>query len=418
MVKIMSPTAARSYHGWCCHVRLGLALAFVATLIVPTIEIAAASTVRTEQMSRAMSPLTRISFVAAAGEVNEVAVSRIPGDALHFTGGALVHDAGSLITPDPNSGCTNIDPHTVTCYPTGPGPNPFPFVVSVSTGDGADTIHAPPTNLEADAGPGSDHVTGSDGADSINGGGGAHDVLVGGDGNNVLSDGDDRPGAALDADSIDGGAGEDTVDYTSRAATVAVNLTTASGGAPGEGDTLAGFETAGGGHGDDRIIGTTAANRLEGGAGDDVLDSAGGDDRVEGGAGADQLITGAGDDLADGGAGGDRIFLGSGDDRIIRGGGPPDVVSCGSGLDAVRTGGAEYRVTSTCERLVLPTVPNCGGDQACPIDNPIDLVSASITRMRLRADAIVILPIRALPPPALRANCALATRTRCWPPRD
>ena len=107
------------------------------------------------------------------------------------------------------------------------------------------------------------------------------------------------------ANSLNGGAGLDTVDYSSTTLGVSVNLTagTATGTETGA-DTLTAIENVLGGSGADTLIGDGAANVLTGGAGDDV---------VSGGDGNDVLIaaTGLGDDSYDGGAGVDTLSFAS-----------------------------------------------------------------------------------------------------------
>ena len=79
------------------------------------------------------------------------------------------------------------------------------------------------------------------------------------------------------ADTLDGGAGRDVLDYSASPAGVRVNLATgeASGG-HAQGDVIGGFEAVIGSAYDDHLVGDAQANRLVGGAGDD---------RLEGGAG-------------------------------------------------------------------------------------------------------------------------------------
>ncbi|HET8691613.1 MAG TPA: hypothetical protein VFM30_05745, partial [Steroidobacteraceae bacterium] len=65
------------------------------------------------------------------------------------------------------------------------------------------------------------------------------------------------------------------------------------------------------------IVGNFAANSLSGGAGDDTLDGGKGDDTLSGGSGDDRLDGGHGADLMDGGAGDDLYLVDSTQDRIV-----------------------------------------------------------------------------------------------------
>jgi hypothetical protein len=114
---------------------------------------------------------------------------------------------------------------------------------------------------------------------------------------------------------MDGGSGEDLVDYGQRTAPVTVDLAAETpAGEQGEGDEIHGFEDAGGGSAGDRLTGNGATNELIGRGGDDTLVAGGGDDRLYGGSGRDRL---------DAGDGGDTLFPGAGLDSF----------SCGLGTD-------------------------------------------------------------------------------------
>ena len=108
------------------------------------------------------------------------------------------------------------------------------------------------------------------------------------------------------SDSLDGGSGIDTLDYTGSTAAVAVNLAaaTASGG-DAAGDTIAGFENITGAGFADSLTGDGGANLLIGAAGNDTLSGAAGNDALYGGSENDVLAGGAGNDILDGGTGSD-----------------------------------------------------------------------------------------------------------------
>ena len=87
---------------------------------------------------------------------------------------------------------------------------------------------------------------------------------------------------------------------------------------------------ADGGNGNDRMIGSQAADtmlgaagkdQLYGGLGNDRLNGAGGNDKVLGEAGADRLYGGEGNDYMDGGSSNDRLYLHNGLDTVFGSGG-------------------------------------------------------------------------------------------------
>jgi len=247
-----------------------------------------------------------------------------------------------------------------------------------ATGNGSDTI----SNCE--------DVQGSDLNDTITGD--ANDNgLFGGAGNDLIDGGDG-------GDTIDGEGGIDTVDYSTRTASVSVDLTDngAAGfpagdfvdGETGEGDAV-NTENANLGSGDDTFIGNAFSNRVQpgggqnvltGGTGGDTLDySAGydagatinlagggvgtdaidgfenvigtafadvitgetGSNTLRGGGGNDSLKGGGGDDSLYGGKGNDTVRGGSGDDDMFGGKGKHDAAYGGTGVDLCR--GFEFR---------------------------------------------------------------------------
>ena len=166
--------------------------------------------------------------------------------------------------------------------------------------------------------------------------GSAHDDALQGDaGANTLEGG-------AGADTLDGGGGRDTVSYADSDAGVWVDLRTgAVSGGHAEGDSLTSIENVIGSAHDDALQGDAGANTLEGGAGNDTVSYAdsnagvrvglrtglvsGGhaegdsltsienvigsahDDELQGDAGANRLTGGAGADALDGGAGNDTV---------------------------------------------------------------------------------------------------------------
>ena len=197
------------------------------------------------------------------------------------------------------------------------------LVANRATGDGTDTL----SGIEnVAAGGGDDVVMGSAGANTLNGGngndnltgGGGGDVLVGGGGNDTLTagDGDDAVNAGTGDDVIvggdgagndryNGGAGIDTVRYTSAKAGIRVDLSAvkdqagsiAAGDAAGIGvDQLSAIENVIAGKYADIVTGSSAANQLWGNGGNDTLNGGAGNDKLYGGAGRDTLTGGAGRD--------------------------------------------------------------------------------------------------------------------------
>jgi Ca2+-binding RTX toxin-like protein len=141
----------------------------------------------------------------------------------------------------------------------------------------------------ADAITGFERVTGTEFAD----------VLIGDAFDNEF---DGRTGV----DTIQGGAGSDTLDYSvsnfAGLGGLNINLATQSGGFATEQDIFSGIENVLGTIGnDDVLIGDSGANRLSGIGGRDTLNGAGGDDILSGGEGVDTLAGGAGSDSLDGG---------------------------------------------------------------------------------------------------------------------
>ena len=143
--------------------------------------------------------------------------------------------------------------------------------------------------------------------DTINAGGG-DDLVV-------------TNGSTSPSDNFDGGAGNDTLDFSAFTSGRALDL--GAGTFSGHGSAT-NFENAIGGSGDDTIIGDGSSNdlnggdgndSLNGGTGNDTLDGAGGNDALLGSGGTDTLLGGEGDDTLLGGNGGDLLGGGTGTDR-------------------------------------------------------------------------------------------------------
>ena len=119
--------------------------------------------------------------------------------------------------------------------------------------------------------------------------------LAGGAGDDVFSFSD---GASLTG-SINGGGGENWIDFRNYTTGVTVNL--ATGKSTGVGTTLTNIQSARGGSGDDTLTGGSAGGILIGGKGNDTLNGGSGRSILVGGAGADTINGGSGDDIVIGG---------------------------------------------------------------------------------------------------------------------
>jgi Ca2+-binding RTX toxin-like protein len=159
----------------------------------------------------------------------------------------------------------------------------------IEGGEGSDLVEGEQGDDTVDGGPGDkDVVEGNQGDDSLDGGAGNEDVIIGGTGN----------------DKIDGGPGEhDIADYAGTGGAVTVDLATQTvSGA--ENEHLEGIEDAIGGSGNDTLIGSPEANRLDGGPGNDHLEAAGPGDAAFGGPGSDQCTGGFAEEVSCGPAAG------------------------------------------------------------------------------------------------------------------
>ena len=161
------------------------------------------------------------------------------------------------------------------------------------------------------------------------------------------------------------------------------------------------IENAKGGHGDDLIIGNTAANSLYGNGGDDELFGAGGNDTLYGGDGddllqgdadSDTLEGGDGDDTLDGGTGADRLIGGIGDDVLsggsdndtLSGGEDNDVLSGGAGADSFDGGAGKdlvtYELSAAGITLYLdPAIASTGDANGDTFAN-IEIIEGSLFR--------------------------------------
>ncbi len=191
------------------------------------------------------------------------------------------------------------------------------FADDLTGGGGNDRLNGAAGGDDLDGGDGNDQLNGATGNDYLEGGRG-NDRLTGGGGNDTLShtSGNDRLFGQGGADSfeigwdeasdlpyrvaINGGAGRDTVDFTSITLGAVVDLgNQALNDGLAFGKTLVGIEVLNGTSLDDSFAGTSGGDSFYGNGGDDVLSGRAGSDRLVGGGGADQLADGAGADVFD-----------------------------------------------------------------------------------------------------------------------
>ena len=162
-----------------------------------------------------------------------------------------------------------------------------------------------------------ENVTGGAGNDSITGDT-LTNTLTGGAGNDTLNGagGDDlfvASGALDGSDSLVGGLGSDTADYSALGAVnniaVTISATATVIVTGGNNDQLSGVENVTGGAGNDFIKGDANANILTGGLGADALIGGGGADTLDAGAGNDFLYIDHLDTSLNGGAAYDALYV-------------------------------------------------------------------------------------------------------------
>ena len=185
------------------------------------------------------------------------------------------------------------------------------YTGDTDTANDRDTVDGGAGNDTILTGDDNDLVMGGLGADSIDGGF-DDDTLLGQAGNDTILGNEGR-------DSIDGGAGDDLIyGGLTLGEADALNLTDDVDLVPDNN-----IDTLFGGDGNDTIYGMDDADVLYGGSGNDLLDGGIDNDSVFGEAGADTLIGGHGDDVLDGGSGDDSVTGGAGNDTLT-GGDPAD----------------------------------------------------------------------------------------------
>ncbi len=196
--------------------------------------------------------------------------------------------------------------------------------------------------------------------DSVNGGAGNdtirtgddRDTITGGDGDDVIdggiddddiqgNDGNDRIVGGEGDDTLLGGAGDDTI-YAGNDPDGVGDLLDITdedtGGFSPDRNPDNGRDFVQGGAGNDLIFGADDDDTLEGGSGNDTIDGQIDDDLIRGGAGDDSLLGGQGNDSIDGGTGDDYLEGGVGNDTL-RGNRNEDTIIGGDGDDVLDGGG-------------------------------------------------------------------------------
>ncbi|MTE01080.1 hypothetical protein GIY56_12315 [Paracoccus sp. YIM 132242] len=179
------------------------------------------------------------------------------------------------------------------------------------------------------------------GIETFYGGSGGDTVISDGDGHRYYGQsGDDRMVAEIGAETLDGGAGFDTLDTARWSGDYVLDLGTGSSNYGGE--LYTNFEGAVLGGGNDSVTGTAGANRINGGGGNDTLRGADGSDTLAGGSGSDSLM----------GEGGDDVYVTDGGDAIWE--------TAGQGNDLVLSS-ASLALAAHVERLTLTGTAGLAG---------------------------------------------------------
>ena len=349
-----------------------------------------------------------VTVAAADGEANAIDVAYEPASRA-----VVVTDTAAPLTGDAR--CANLDAHTVRCdgsalegitevhvdlgdgadRATALDPDRIAHVVlrggagddaltgrwaTLEGGDGNDTLRGEEGAevLHGDAGDDlleglgdGDYLHGGAGDDTLRGGEGhdnllggttidsaqpaGTDVLDGGAGHDTLDDQDGIGAPDPGPDTLTGGAGDDSVySYTLRRAPVTIDLSGAMpSGERGENDALSEIENAGGGAGNDTLIGDDGPNRLDGDRGRDTIRGGGGDDHLVSAVNPREPDP----DAAVSAYGPDRLYGDAGDDVVETLGALRSEIACGAGRDrvALQASGASRGplIGRTCERLAM-----------------------------------------------------------------
>ena len=257
-----------------------------------------------DQAALTAGPIVSLSLNTIVSDSGDMFADRFAGDFITPVDGTPGNDNMNL-----GSGFTDAQGDQIT---TG---NDY-----IIGGDGNDTINADAGNDTVLGGAGNDIIDDWGGNDLVFAGSGADrvDLSLGND-TIFMEDGDDTVRVWDNAgnNSLDGGSGDDLLDFnnfqSSTGATVSVgsdgsgSFSHFSGATTG---TFTGFETISGTAFDDRMVASsnTSGIGLSGEAGNDLLIGGAGQDQIDGGTGADTVYGNGGADNISGGDGNDRIF--------------------------------------------------------------------------------------------------------------
>ncbi|MBW8881270.1 MAG: hypothetical protein JF615_07580, partial [Asticcacaulis sp.] len=216
----------------------------------------------------------------------------------------------------------------------------------ISTGDGNDVITGGAGDDTLNGGAGNDTINAganSDGADTVDGGDGNDVITSSGQGTVTGGNGDDYVYAGLGTfETLDGGAGTDTLDTTLWNDSYSVDLST--GVTNYSPESFINFENVVTGDGNDTVSGTSGDNSIWTGLGTDSISGGAGNDWIDGGAGADTMA---------GNAGNDTYVVDDAGDLITESG--------GQGTDLVYSG-ISYTLTGNVENLTLMGSANINGN--------------------------------------------------------
>jgi Ca2+-binding RTX toxin-like protein len=214
-----------------------------------------------------------------------------------------------------------------------------------------------------------EHLVGSAHADQLTGTSSANNIQ-GGDGNDTINGG-------AGGDTLVGGSGTNTVSYAGSAQGVTLNMhTNTYSGGDAAGDSLSGFAVIIGSDGNDNISGSTTIETMEGGAGADTLDAGPGigfDAVSYASSNAGVTVRMDGTTSAGGHAEGDvvtnfRILIGSQHGDSLIGSNASETLIGGAGADAIDGGGSfdyvEYRTSTAGVTINLLNGAGSGGDAA------------------------------------------------------
>ncbi|MDG3041891.1 Hint domain-containing protein [Roseicyclus marinus] len=256
-----------------------------------------------DQAALTLAPILSLNLVSVETNTGDMTADRFPGDFKTAVDGTAGNDNMNL-----GSGFTDAQGDQIT---TG---NDY-----ILGGDGNDTINA-------DAG--NDTVLGGAGNDIIDDWGG-NDLVYAGSGNDrvelsigndtiFLEDGDDtiRVWDNAGNNSLNGGTGNDLLDFTNFQSSTGANVDINAGGS----GTFSHYSgaTTGSFTGFEVFSGTANNDILDGGDSNTALSLNGeeGNDRISGGTANDTINAGTGTDTAAGGAGNDSISGGDGNDLL------------------------------------------------------------------------------------------------------